>query len=194
MASVKGIGTITVQPIGGISPAPDNPRKITDRAVEMVAASIEKFGWQQPIIVDKKMVIIAGHTRYRAAQLLKLTEVPVIVAKGLTPAQVKAYRIADNRTADYTSWDFTALTEQLDDLAGEFSDVLGLADWDAVMEEFNKTTEAPPSTELQMETATFNYLAGKHQITVLCDSEEAARKAAAKIIDMPGVVDVREKR
>jgi ParB-like chromosome segregation protein Spo0J len=70
-----------------------NARKITQAAVDKVAASLQEFGWRQPIVVDKGGVIIVGHVRLRAAKQLKLTHVPVHVAANLTPAQVKAYRL-----------------------------------------------------------------------------------------------------
>lgn len=82
-----------------VIPYARNPRK-NDEAVDAVAASITEFGFQQPIVVDAKGVIVCGDTRYKAARRLGLTEVPVQVAKGLTPQQIKAYRIADNRLAE----------------------------------------------------------------------------------------------
>lgn len=81
-----------------------NPRK-NDPAVPGVAASIAEFGWQQPLVVDGQGVLIAGHTRLKAAQLLKLKQVPVQVADGLTPAQVKAYRLLDNKLGEKATWD-----------------------------------------------------------------------------------------
>ena len=74
-----------------------NARKIPERAVDKVAASIKEFGWRQPIVVDPEGVIVVGHARLLAAKKLGMTEVPVHVARGLTPAQIKAYRLMDNR-------------------------------------------------------------------------------------------------
>ena len=93
-----------------VKPYENNPRK--NNAVEKVAASIEEFGWQQPIVVDKSGTIIAGHTRYGAAKLLELKEVPVVVAD-LSDELANAYRIADNRTNEDSLWDFAKLTEEL---------------------------------------------------------------------------------
>ena len=84
--------------LSDVKPYPNNPR-LNDDAVDAVAASIREFGFRQPIVVDDDGVIIVGHTRYKAAQKLGLEKVPVHVAVDLTPAQVKAYRIADNQTA-----------------------------------------------------------------------------------------------
>ncbi|MEX0718071.1 MAG: DNA methyltransferase [Planctomycetaceae bacterium] len=101
--------------IADVKPYPGNPR-INDAAVDSVARSIEEFGFRQPIVVDEAGVIIVGHTRYKAAQKLGLDKVPVHVAKGLTPAQVKAYRLADNRTAEIAEWNYELLPIELADL------------------------------------------------------------------------------
>lgn len=94
-----------------IKPYENNPRR-NDNAVDAVAASIKQFGWQQPIIVDKQGVIIAGHTSYKAAQKLGLDTAPVFVAD-LTEEQATAYRIADNKTADLSEWDAEKLLSEL---------------------------------------------------------------------------------
>lgn len=98
--------------IADVKPYENNPRN-NDSAVDAVAASIREFGWQQPIVVDKDGVIIAGHTRYKAARKLGLTEVPVVVADNLTEEQIKAYRLADNKSGELAEWDFAALEEEL---------------------------------------------------------------------------------
>lgn len=95
-----------------IRPYEKNPRK-NDDAVDKVAESIREFGFRQPIVVDKAGVIIAGHTRYRAAKKLGLQTVPVVVASDLTEEQVKAYRLADNKTAEFSGWDFDLLNQEL---------------------------------------------------------------------------------
>ena len=89
---------VEMRPLDSIRPYENNPR-LNDAAVDAVAASIKEFGFRQPIVVDEDGVIIVGHTRYKAALKLGLTEVPVHVAVGLSKAQAKAYRIADNQTA-----------------------------------------------------------------------------------------------
>lgn len=98
--------------IGDVKPYEKNPRR-NDSAVNAVAASIQEFGWKQPIVVDKDGIIIAGHTRYKAAQKLGLKDVPVVVADDLTEEQVRAYRLADNKTGELAGWDFSALEEEL---------------------------------------------------------------------------------
>ena len=104
------------EPIKSIRPYEKNPRR-NDEAVDAVAASIKEFGWQQPIVVDRDGVIIAGHTRYKAAKKLKCDTVPVVVADNLTEDQVKAYRLADNKTNELAEWDTALLGEELAELA-----------------------------------------------------------------------------
>lgn len=115
-------------PIERVLPYPNNPR-VNDGAVEAVSRSIWEFGWRQPIVVEADGVIIAGHTRWLAAQKLGLKKVPVHVANDLTPAQIKAYRIADNQLASLATWDDRLLSLELADLQGlEFDlDLLGFS-------------------------------------------------------------------
>jgi hypothetical protein len=108
---------IEMRPIGSIRPYDNNPR-LNDPAVDAVAASIKAFGFRQPLVVDEQGVIIVGHTRYKAALKLGLTEVPVHVAVRLSPAQAKAYRLADNQTARLAEWDYERLPIELAELQG----------------------------------------------------------------------------
>src|SRR5580700_4901106 len=96
---------VTKWPLDKIRLYARNPRRIPPQAVDKVAASIQEFGWRQPIVVDKDGVIIVGHVRLLAAQKLGLEEAPVHVAHNLTPAQVRAYRLVDNRSHEETVWD-----------------------------------------------------------------------------------------
>ena len=95
---------VEMRNITEIKPYPHNPRH-NDHDVAAVAASIRAFGFRQPIVVDEDGVIVVGSTSYRAALKLGLKTVPVHVATGLSPTQVKAYRIADNKTAELADWD-----------------------------------------------------------------------------------------
>lgn len=99
-------------PTTKVRPYANNPRVLRN-AAEKVAESIKTFGWRQPIVVDADGVIIAGHGRHAAAQLLKLKTVPVHIAKDLTPDQVRALRIADNKVATFSQWDDAKLAEEL---------------------------------------------------------------------------------
>jgi DNA modification methylase len=103
---------VELRNITDIKPYAKNPR-CNDHAVAAVARSIAEFGFRQPIVVDEQGVIIVGHTRYKAALLLQLQQVPVHVAVGLTPAQIKAYRIADNKIAELADWNQDLLVEEL---------------------------------------------------------------------------------
>lgn len=100
---------------GELVPYDKNPR-INDQAVDLVANSIREFGFKQPIVIDRNNVIIAGHTRWKAARELGLDRVPCIMADDLTPAQVKAYRLADNKVAEASEWDFDLLDDELQEL------------------------------------------------------------------------------
>ncbi len=106
---------VEMRPVESIKPYTNNPRH-NDAGVDAVAQSLTEFGWRQPIVIDEEQIIVVGHTRYKAALKLGMTSVPVHVATGLTPAQLQAYRIADNQTATYSSWDDDKLTAELMDL------------------------------------------------------------------------------
>lgn len=102
-------------PLDKIIPYVNNPKKHPEEQIKKIASSILEFGFKVPIIVDKDYVIIAGHGRYEAAKRIGLKEVPVIVADDLTPAQVRAFRIADNRVAE-SEWNLEALAAELEQL------------------------------------------------------------------------------
>lgn len=93
-------------------PYENNPRK-NEKAVDAVVNSIKQFGFKNPIIVDENMVIISGHTRRLAALKLSMEKVPVIIAKDLTEEQVRAFRLADNRVASFSTWDENKLKEEI---------------------------------------------------------------------------------
>jgi ParB-like chromosome segregation protein Spo0J len=98
--------------VADVKPYPGNPR-LNDSAVEAVAKSIREFGFRQPIVVDANHVVVAGHTRLKAAIKLGLTVVPVHLAVDLTPEQIKAYRLADNKLAELAVWDYELLPIEL---------------------------------------------------------------------------------
>lgn len=101
-----------------IRPYDNNPR-LNDKAVPAVAESLKEFGWQQPIVIDRDGVIVAGHTRYKAALELGLKTAPCKYADELTPEQVNAYRLADNKTAELAEWDAEKMAEELAKCADE---------------------------------------------------------------------------
>jgi ParB-like chromosome segregation protein Spo0J len=106
---------VELWPISRPKPYPNNPRR-NAQAVSKVAASIQEFGFAQPIVCDADDVIIIGHTRFEAAKRLGLEEVPVQVERDLTPDQVRALRIADNRTHEEAEWDTELLKLEIEDL------------------------------------------------------------------------------
>jgi DNA modification methylase len=119
---------IELRPVGEIKPYENNPR-LNDAVVEAVAASLKAFGFRQPVVVDVEGVVVVGHTRLKAAQKLGMTHVPVHVAADLTPAQAKAYRLADNQTASIADWDYQLLPLELAGLK-EMDFDLGLLGFD----------------------------------------------------------------
>lgn len=146
---------VEAKSIDEIKPYENNPRD-NDDAVDAVANSIKEFGCQQPIVVDNEGVIIAGHTRYKAAQKLGLKHVPVVVADNLTPDQVKAYRLADNKTAELADWNMDLLNDELDqirdidmsDFGFDDLDSLELEDADTAKDDnFDEATPTEPKSK-----------------------------------------------
>ena len=99
-----------------IHPYENNPR-FNDDAVDAVAASIQEFGFKVPIVLDSEGVIVAGHTRWKAALKLQLETVPCVVADDLSPEQIKAFRLADNKVAELAYWNEEALAKELEEIA-----------------------------------------------------------------------------
>jgi site-specific DNA-methyltransferase (adenine-specific) len=165
---------ITKMKIADVIPYERNPR-INDGAVEAVAASIKEFGWRAPLVVDENNVIICGHTRLKAAEHLGLDTVPVHVAKGLTPEQIKAYRIADNKTGEIAEWDFDLLPLELADLQNMDFDlsVLGFDtdELDKILNGDDVITggqtdpdEVPETPEIPVSKAGEIYQLGRHRL------------------------------
>lgn len=103
-----------------IKPYENNPRD-NKKAIPLVKKSIEEFGFLVPIVIDAGGVIVAGHTRYAAAQEIGLETVPCVMADTLNEKQIRAFRIADNKCSDYSIWDNKKLLEELEDLEDEFT-------------------------------------------------------------------------
>ena len=132
-------------PVSEIREYENNPRD-NEGAVPAVAESIREFGFKVPIVVDEDWVVVAGHTRLKAARRLGLAEAPCVVASDLTPEQVKAYRLADNKTGELAEWDFSALEMELAELEGFDMEAFGFD-----MSEFDMgaNDEASPSEALE---------------------------------------------
>ncbi len=120
---------IELMPLDQVVPYARNPR-INAHAVDKVASSIKEFGFRQPIVVDAERVIVVGHVRYEAAKRLGLKKVPVHIAAELTPEQIKAYRITDNRVGEESEWDKALLQLEIVELeeAAFSAEVLGFND------------------------------------------------------------------
>lgn len=150
-----------------LKPYENNPR-INEDAVDLVAASIDEFGFKQPIVVDKDLIIIAGHTRWKAAQKLGLETVPCIQADDLTPAQVKAYRLADNKVAEAAQWDLDALQFELEELDNMDFD---MEPFGFETETFDEQIAEDDNFEAELPTAPMTrsgqlWLLGKHRLMV----------------------------
>lgn len=150
--------------ISEVKPYDKNPRK-NDDGVEAVANSIKEFGWQQPIVVDKDNVIIVGHTRYKAAKKLKMDKVPVVVASNLSDEQVRAYRLADNKTGELTDWDMGLLDDELGDIAdidmSDFGFDLDIPKDDEEVQEDDFDEEVPEEPKSKLGQV---YQLGRHRL------------------------------
>ena len=156
-----------------IVPYENNPRKNVD-AVEPVKESIKRYGFKVPMILDAENVIVAGHTRYEAAQALGMTEVPVIYADDLTEEQVKEFRLVDNKTAEFAEWDFEKLEEELANI--DFGDFDFGFDISADLEENTQVQEDDYEPELPKEPKSKVgdlYQLGNHRL-ICGDSTDAA--------------------
>lgn len=114
---------VVMKSLEEIHPYENNPR-INDKAAAAVAKSIEAYGFKVPIVIAANGEIVCGHTRYKAAQELKLKEVPCVIADDLTPEQIKAFRLADNKVSDVAIWDNKKLLQELDELDAFDDDAL----------------------------------------------------------------------
>ncbi len=160
---------IVMKSIQEIEPYEKNPRK-NDDAVKYVAESIKQFGFKVPIVIDRDGVIVAGHTRYKAAKKLKMDTVPCIVADDLTEEQIKAFRLADNKVAEKAEWDFELLADELGELFDFDMSVFGFED-DVINEEPATVEEDDFEPELPVEPTAQQgdiYQLGNHRL--MCGS------------------------
>lgn len=162
-------------PLSNLKPYDKNPRD-NSKAVARVAKSLTEFGWKQPLVVDKDMVIIVGHTRYQAAKSLGMDSVPVVVADDLPPEKVRAYRLADNKTSDFSIWDNKLLLEELSDLS-EFDVFTGFDE----SEQFDRVLDEKENDPLR-----------ENEDGVIWEVvfKSPDKKKLQKMIDIWGTVDV----
>lgn len=130
--------------IGDLIPYEKNPRK-NEGAIEYVKNSIQQFGFKVPIVIDTNNVIVCGHTRYAAAKQLDLDVVPCVIADDLTDEQIAAYRLADNKVAEFSDWDMSLLNEELDKLLDFDMSAFGF--FDEEEEEEEQEEEIIPEVE-----------------------------------------------
>lgn len=190
--------TIEKRPLASLRAAERNSRKHSDVQIQQIASSMETFGWTMPVLVDEEGVLIAGHARIRAAELLGFTEAPCLVAKGWSEEKKTAYQIADNKLSENSSWDEDILREQITSLnEADFSlDVLGfpafqlegLLDFsdDSLFnlptEDDEGVGELPPGvTKAKEPTSTQNGMAS-FSVVVPVDRKKAAFATLRKII------------
>lgn len=173
--------------IKDIKPYEKNPRK-NDNAVSYVVASIKQFGFKVPIVIDKNNVIVAGHTRYKAAKQLKMEFVPCIIADDLTDEQVRAFRLADNKVAEQSEWDFDLLDNELAQILDIDMDAFGFLD--EIGEDAEEATEDDyeinPPEEPKAKLGEI-YQLGRHRLmcgdsTVLNDVEKLMGGARADML------------
>jgi ParB family chromosome partitioning protein len=131
--------------VNDLIPYDKNPRK-NDEAVKYVKASIEQFGFKVPIVIDAQGVIVAGHTRLKAAKELGMEEVPCIVADDLNEEQIRAFRLADNKTHEQSGWDFPMLELELADLSLNMEDFGFIDHGDLSIDDFFADYEEKPHT------------------------------------------------
>ncbi len=163
---------IKLAEISTIKPYENNPRKLSEQAIQKVAMSLKEYGFRQPIVVDKNMVIVAGHTRYRASKKLGLKQVPISIIDNLSEEQINAYRIADNRTAEESEWDNELLKMEIKELeAKDFKlDLLGFNDEqlnDILFEEKQGLTdedEVPETPEEPISKLGDIWILGNHRV------------------------------
>lgn len=128
---------IVDKPIEWLRPYENNPRN-NEQAVEAVANSIKEFGFKVPIVATIDGEIVNGHTRFKAAKSLKLKTVPVLIADDLTEEQIKAFRLADNKTGELADWDVELLYSELDELTGFDMTMFGFEDIDFSLDDFEE--------------------------------------------------------
>lgn len=158
-------------------PYENNPR-LNAAAVDYVANSIQQLGFGAPILVDKDMVIIAGHTRRLAAMKLGLKEVPVVVMNSITPDQARAMRLADNKSGEQSGWDLDALDIELDALDGIF-DMEDFGFLDQKYEMFDAETEEEEDEGIPVVRPEDRKLG----VYVECTSEDDQRQLMDRLIN-----------
>lgn len=155
---------IVEKSVKDIFPYAKNPRK-NEEAVKYVAESIKQFGFKVPVVIDKGGVIVSGHTRVKAAKKLGIKTVPCVVADDLTDEQIKAFRLADNKVAEFAEWDFDLLGDELDEILNIDMDDFGfdLDDEEEEVEAVDDEYEVVVPDEAKTKLGDI-YLLGEHRL------------------------------
>lgn len=181
---------IVDKPIEWLRPYANNPRN-NEQAVEAVANSIKEFGFKVPIVATIDGEIVNGHTRFKAAKFLKLKTVPVLIADDLTEEQIKAFRLADNKTGELADWDIELLYSELEDLTGFDMTMFGFEDIDFSLDDFEEEKEEGEEADTDSEEKPKVeygdiYQLGRHRL--MCgdstSAEDMARLIDGAVIDL----------
>lgn len=166
--------------VSDLTPYENNPRD-NSKAISYVANSIREFGFKVPIVVDKENVIVAGHTRLKAAQLLGLETVPVIVADDLTEEQINAFRLADNKSSEFAEWDMSKLEQELEMLEMDMSEFGFLEEEEIPLDRYDEE-----DTEKNVNQKFLKV--GKLQIPITDDEEEMLIEKATEYSEENGLL------
>ena len=152
--------------VADLIPYERNPRH-NDEAVDYVAESIKQFGFNVPIVIDKDNTVVCGHTRLKAAKKLKIKTVPCVIKDDLTEEQIRAYRLADNRSAEKATWDIELLDMELAEIETIDMGLLG----------FDEEKEEKPGTSERKEVE----INDDYCITIECETEEELQETFEKL-------------
>lgn len=166
--------------INDLTPYENNPRD-NSKAISYVANSIREFGFKVPIVVDKENVIVAGHTRLKAAQMLGMETVPVIVADDLTEEQINAFRLADNKSSEFAEWDMSKLEQELEMLEMDMSEFGFLEEEEIPLDRYDEE-----DTEKNVNQKFLKV--GKLQIPITDDEEEMLIEKATEYSEENGLL------
>ena len=138
--------------VNALIPYENNPRRISKENLELLADIIKKFGFRVPCIIDINNVIVAGHARLEAAKILEMQEIPCVIADDLSPEEIKAFRLIDNKIAEKSNWDFDKLNLELEELNLNFD-----------MNEFGFSVEIPEIENKEIDIEDFNEEEFEHE-------------------------------
>ena len=174
---IKNRIDIIYKNVDELIPYVNNPRH-NENAVDAVASSIKNFGFKQPIVIDSKNEIVAGHTRLLASKKLGLEEVPVIVADDLTEGQIRAYRLADNKVSELSEWDYDLLDIELSEI--EIEDI------EINMSEFGFETQNEQLNTDDLENrvdTSYQELHDRTIIAIKCETEQELEMAFSNLVE-----------